>query len=91
VEACPQRSRGRSELSRDGGAPAGEEERDQVQEVQGGEEELAVGSFGPEGGRMGELSVEAVGGGAMGATVLVLTQGNSALGFRERRSREEKV
>ena len=91
MAACPRRSRGRGELSRDGGAPAGEEEQDRVQEVQGGEEELAGGSFGPEGGRRGELRVEVVGGGAMGATVLVLTQGNSALGFGERRRREEKV
>ena len=91
MSACPRRSRGRGELSRDGGAPAGEEERDRVQEVQGGEEELAGGSFGPEGGRRGELRVEGVGGGAMGATVLALTQGNSALGFGERRSGEEKV
>ena len=49
MAACPRRSRGRGELSRDGGAPAGEEEQDRVQEVQGGEEELAGGSFGPEG------------------------------------------
>ena len=43
VAACPRRSRGRSERSRDGGAPAGEEEQDWMQEVQGGEEELAGG------------------------------------------------
>ena len=91
MAACPRRSRGRGQLSLDGGAPAGEEERDRVEEVQGGEEELAGGLFGPEGGRRGELRVEAMGGGAMGATVLALTQGNSALGFGERRSGEEKV
>ena len=87
MAACPRRSRGRGELSRDGGAPAGEEEQDRVQEVQGGEEELAGGRS----GRRGELRVEGVGGGAMGVTVLALTQGNSALGFGERRSGEEKV
>ena len=38
-----------------------------MQEVQGGEEELAGGSFGPVGGRKGELRVEIVGGGAIGA------------------------
>ena len=87
----PTEEQRRVKLSRDGGAPAGEEERDRVQEVQGGEEDLAGGSFGPEGGRRGELRVEVVGGGAMGATVLALTHGNSALGFGQRRSGEEKV
>ena len=55
MAACPRRSRGRGELSLDGGAPAGEEEQDRVQEVQGGEGELAEGSFGAEGDRRGEL------------------------------------
>ena len=55
----------------------------------GGEADLGPGS-GRERVEWG-LGVEVVGGGAMGATVLALTHGNSALGFGQRRSGEEKV